>query len=373
MLVPPLESLDDLETRAKTLSAMFRDQAELRDSRVAVTSYLERRWYLTTEGTSVTDTRRAAGVVIAASGQRRRRSDALAVLPALRPHREGSADRRRAQGRVEAARETIVALAKAPRHGALHRSRPVRGRRRRRPHPLHARAAPRRHAGARGPVAAEAKTFGGALTDKVGLAAVAEPLDHRRSDRTRRRRQGADRRLQDRRRRRRRAEGRGRQGRHAEDAALEPHAVGRRARPRTATHAAPPTVARSTAARRTCSSPARAPSPRKALQQKLVAAAKAEGLKYGLVIKRFDDAAITRAPEFSRRELVAMIKRTDQQLPPPAILAYTRLSERQAGARARRAARRGADPRVEGRASASRRRSRRTTSSPRPRASSSCA
>ena len=42
---------------------------EIRDSRVAVTSYLERRWYLTTEGTSVTDTRRASGVVIAASGQ----------------------------------------------------------------------------------------------------------------------------------------------------------------------------------------------------------------------------------------------------------------------------------------------------------------
>jgi len=61
---------------------------------------------------------------------------------------------------------------------------------------------------------------------------------------------------------------------------------------------------------------------RKALEQKLVAAAKAEGLKYGLLIKRFDDAAITSAPEFSRRELVAMIKSTDQALPPPSILVY---------------------------------------------------
>ena len=34
-----------------------------------MTSYLERRWYLTTEGTSVTDTRRASGVVISAEGQ----------------------------------------------------------------------------------------------------------------------------------------------------------------------------------------------------------------------------------------------------------------------------------------------------------------
>jgi len=35
-----------------------------------------------------------------------------------------------------------------------------------------------------------------------------------------------------------------------------------------------------------------------------------------------DDAAITAAPEFSRRELVGMIRSTDQTLPPPAILAY---------------------------------------------------
>ncbi|HSR98084.1 MAG TPA: hypothetical protein VLM79_13585, partial [Kofleriaceae bacterium] len=62
--------------------------------------------------------------------------------------------------------------------------------------------------------------------------------------------------------------------------------------------------------------------PRKALEQKLVAAAQAEGLKYGIVIRRFDDAAVTSAPEYSRRELVAMIKSTDQQLPPPVLLAY---------------------------------------------------
>src|SRR5262249_40640302 len=69
VLVPPLESLDALEGRAKQVSTVFRDQPALRDSRVSLTSYLERRWYLTTEGTSVTDTRRASGIVIAASGQ----------------------------------------------------------------------------------------------------------------------------------------------------------------------------------------------------------------------------------------------------------------------------------------------------------------
>ena len=35
-----------------------------------------------------------------------------------------------------------------------------------------------------------------------------------------------------------------------------------------------------------------------------------------------DVRAITAAPEFTRRELVQMIKSTDQQLPPPALLAY---------------------------------------------------
>jgi len=40
------------------------------------------------------------------------------------------------------------------------------------------------------------------------------------------------------------------------------------------------------------------------------------------VIRRFDDAAVTAAPEYSRRELYAMIKSTDQQLPPPTLLAY---------------------------------------------------
>src|SRR5262249_30845203 len=69
VLVPQLESLDELETRAKTLSALFRDNPAIRDSRVSVTSYLERRWYTPGEGTNVTDTRRASGVLIAASGQ----------------------------------------------------------------------------------------------------------------------------------------------------------------------------------------------------------------------------------------------------------------------------------------------------------------
>jgi len=62
--------------------------------------------------------------------------------------------------------------------------------------------------------------------------------------------------------------------------------------------------------------------PRKALEAQLVSAARAEGLKYGIVIRRFDDAAVTSAPEFSRRELLQMLQTTNRSLPPGAILAY---------------------------------------------------
>ncbi len=69
VLVAPLEDLDGMAAQAATLSGSMRGVPELRDSRVAISSYLERRWYLTSEGTSVTDTRRAAGVTIVVHGQ----------------------------------------------------------------------------------------------------------------------------------------------------------------------------------------------------------------------------------------------------------------------------------------------------------------
>jgi TldD protein len=61
---------------------------------------------------------------------------------------------------------------------------------------------------------------------------------------------------------------------------------------------------------------------RKQLVAKLIAAAKAEGLPYGMIIKRFDDPAITAEPELSRRELVQMIKAADTDLAPPSLVAY---------------------------------------------------
>lgn len=69
VLVPELESLELLEKRAKKVSETFRDRREIRDSRVAFTSFLERRWYLNSEGTSATDTRRVSGLIMVASAQ----------------------------------------------------------------------------------------------------------------------------------------------------------------------------------------------------------------------------------------------------------------------------------------------------------------
>ncbi|RMH45315.1 MAG: hypothetical protein D6689_00120 [Deltaproteobacteria bacterium] len=67
VVVPPLESASDLEALAARVSLAFRDRPTIRESHVAYTSFLERRWYLNAEGTRAHDTRRVTGVVIVAS------------------------------------------------------------------------------------------------------------------------------------------------------------------------------------------------------------------------------------------------------------------------------------------------------------------
>lgn len=62
--------------------------------------------------------------------------------------------------------------------------------------------------------------------------------------------------------------------------------------------------------------------PRKALEQRLINTTQNKNLKYGVVIRQFDDTTITSTPEFSHRELYAMIKSTNPHLPPPTLLAY---------------------------------------------------
>jgi TldD protein len=322
VLVAPLEPLDDLEARAKGLSALFRDQAAVRDSRVAVTSYLERRWYLTTEGTSVSDTRRASGIVIAASGQ------ADDGQPLSQYFLRYGHTVKELPGEDELKTETkklvdnLTALQKAP--VMEHYSGPVLFEGEGAVGLIRSTLAP--HLGGtpvpEGLNPQEAKTFGGALTDKVGLRVLAPNISIF-DDPTAR-------------------DGGGKPligGYKIDDEGVAAQRVEVISGGvlKTLLTSRTPSAKNQTSnghARRTAEGgafhgsatnlfvTAKGGLPRKALEQKLVAAAQGEGLKFGIVIRRFDDAAVTSAPEFSRRELVAMIKSTDQQLPPPSILAY---------------------------------------------------
>jgi hypothetical protein len=322
VLVPVLESIDELETRAKAISAVFRDHPQIRDSRVAVTSYLERRWYITTEGTQVTDTRRASGVVIAASGQADdgqplaqyflRYGHTVRDLP--------SDDDLKAESKR--LMETITALQKAP---VIERySGPVLFEGEGAVGLLRFALAP--HLGGtpvpEGLNPQEAKTFGGALTDKVGLrvmspnvSIVDDPTAH---------------------------EGGGKAligGYKIDDEGVAAQRVEviKDGTLKTLLTSRTPSAKDQKSnghARRPAEGGAfhgsatnlfvsgKTTVPRAALKSQLISAARSEGLKYGLLIRKFDDAAITAAPEFSRRELVQLIKSTDQQIPPPAVLAY---------------------------------------------------
>lgn len=322
VLVAPLETLDELDGRARALSAAFRDQAAIRDSRVAVTSYLERRWYLTTEGTSVADTRRASGVVILAGGQA---DDGQLLRQYFLRYGQTAKDLPGDDELKTEARkliDNVVALQKAPVIDSY--SGPVLFEGEGAVGLLRSTLAP--HLGGtpvpEGLNPQEAKTFGGALTDKVGLRVLAPNLSIA-DDPTAR--EGAGRALI------------GGYKIDDEGVAAQRVEVVKDGVLKTLLTSRTPSVKGQSSnghARRIADGGAFHGSAtnlfvsgknalaRKALEQRLVAAAQAEGLKYGIVIKRFDDAAVTAAPEFSRRELVAMIKSTDQQLPPPAILAY---------------------------------------------------
>lgn len=322
VLVQTLEPLDELETRARAISAVFRDQPQLRDSRVAVTSYLERRWYLTTEGTSVTDTRRASGVVIAASGQA---EDGQLLNQYFLRYGHTAKDLPtddELKGEAKKLIETITALAKAPMMERY--SGPVLFEGEGAVGLLRFALAP--HLGGtpvpEGISPQEAKTFGGLLTDKVGLK-VASPNISIVDDPTAR--DGGGKALI------------GGYKIDDEGVAAQRVEVVKDGTLKTLLTSRTPSQKGQTSnghARRTADGGAfhgsatnlfvlgKGAVPRKALEQKLISAARGEGLKYGLVIRRFDDAAITAAPEFSRRELVQMIKSTDQQLPPPTVLAY---------------------------------------------------
>jgi len=320
--VPALEPLEELEARAKALSAGFRDQPHIRDSRVAVTSYLERRWYLTTEGTSVTDTRRASGVVVAATGQA---DDGQPLSQYVLRYGHTAKDLpsdKALYGEVKKLATTIADLQKAP---VIERySGPVLFEGEGAVGALRFALAP--HLGGtpvpEGLNPQEVKMFGGLLTDKVGLRVLSPNLSIV-DDPTAR--AGAGTALIG--------------GYKVDDEGVPAQRVEvvKDGTLKTLLLSRTPSQKDQLSnghARRTAEGGAfhgsatnlfvtgKGGVPRAALRAKLIAAARADGLKYGLVIRQLDDAAITAAPEFSRRELVQLIKTTDILLPPPATLAY---------------------------------------------------
>ncbi len=60
----------------------------------------------------------------------------------------------------------------------------------------------------------------------------------------------------------------------------------------------------------------------KRLYRKFIQEIKEQELPYGVIIASFDDAAITAAPEFARREMARFARSLDQSAPPPAMMAY---------------------------------------------------
>lgn len=322
VLVPRLETLPEIEARAQRLSAGFRGQLHIRDSRVAITSYLERRWYLSTEGTSITDTRRASGIVVAASGQADDNQELNQYF--LRYGRTAADLPSDAELTAEAKRlsATLLELAKAPVIEAY--SGPVLFEGEGAVGIIRSALAP--HLGGtplpEGLPPQQAKQYGGAFSDKVGLRVLAPSLTLV-DDPTA-------------------ATGAGKAligGYRIDDEGTPAQRVEvvRDGKLVSLLQSRTPSGRGASSnghARRTADGGAFRGSAtnlfvnakggvaRKALLGKLLATVKAEGLPYGLIVRRFDDSAITAAPERSRRELVQLVKSSDIDLPPPALLAY---------------------------------------------------
>lgn len=321
VLVPELEPLDELTKRANALSAKFRDR-DLRDSRVALTSYLERRWYISSDGTSVHDTRRVSGVLIAAIGQA---DDGQDVAQYYTRYGHTAADLPEDKELIAAGEklaDTVDKLRKAPQierytgpvlfegEGAAGIVRYTLA-----PHlggtPLPEGLRPQ-----------EAKQFGGALNDKVGLKVISGNLsivDDPTTDKAAGKALIGGYKIDD--------EGVGAQKVEVvKNGMLKALLMSRTPAKKGdvsnghARRTAPGGMFHGTATNLILSG--KGGLDRKKLVAKLLAEATGNGLDYGVIVKQMDDAAITAQPEMTRRELVAMFQNTDTDLPPPALLVY---------------------------------------------------
>lgn len=320
--VAELDSLEDLDVRAKRISAEFRAMPHIREGRVAFTSFLERRWYLNTEGTSAHDTRRVTGVIIAATTQApdgqelvqyytnygitadQLPTDADLIAHARRLGKELE-DLRKAPI-VERFTGPVLFEGTAATDIARHTLAP--------------------HLGGtpvpEGLTANEAKQFGGELADRLGLRAISpllsvvddptilttgkEPLiggykfddEGVPSTRVEVIKDGSLLTLLSSR------------TPAAKDAKSNGHA--RRAAPGGVFHGSTTNL---------FLIPNKGQS-RSQLKASLIKEIKAQGVPSGLIIRQLDDAAITATPELVKRELLNMLRTLDPSAPPPAVRAY---------------------------------------------------
>jgi TldD protein len=324
VLVPALEPAGELEKRAHEISQVFRSMPHVRDSRVAFTSFLERRWYINSEGTSVHDTRRVSGVIITATSQAEDGQE-LALYYSRYGHTTGDLpDVAELVREAENLGRELAALRTAPvmegyTGPVLFEGAAAVG-------IVRTTLAP--HLGGtplpEGLAAGEAQQFGGALAGRIGLRVIS-PLLSLLDDPTAR------------------VAGKRKQaligGYQIDDEGVPAQKVEVIAngtlksllRSRTPSQL---DDASNGHARRTTSggvfhgsatnlfvqgkqglAPAQ-------LKRKLLAEAQAQGLPYALIIRRLDDPAVTATPELTMRELLHLFTTTDPQTPPPAVLAY---------------------------------------------------
>ena len=323
VLVAALEPIDDLEKRAQKLSQVFRDQPHIRDSRVAFTTFLERRWYINSEGTSAHDTRRVSGVIIVVSGQAddgqelslyySRYGLTIADLP---NDTQLLAEAKKLSKDLDALRKAPVienytgpVLFEGAGAAGIVRTTLA--------HHLGGTPLPE------GLSAEEAKQFGGGLNDdSIGYQVISPLLsvvDDPTANRVGKRAMIGGYKLDD-------------EGTPAErvevikDGFLKTLLIGRVPSKKLqksnghARRATPGGVYRGTATNLIIKG--KRGQTRKQLVRKLLAEAKAQRRDYALIIRRLDDAAVTAAPELSARELLHLFKSTDREAPPISLQAY---------------------------------------------------
>jgi len=324
--VPALEPLSRLEEIAQAASAVFRDVANIRDSRVAFTSFIERRWYINSEGTSAHDTRRVSGVIISATSQAEdgqelshyfsRYGHTLTDLPSrdtlVREARELGRELNALRAAPVVSNYTGPVLFEGAGAAGMVR------------HTL----AP--HLGGtplpEGLSADEAKQFGGALAGRVGLR-VTSPLLSLVDDPTAQEvKIGGKTRaliggyaLDD--------EGVPAQRVEViDDGTLEALLTTRT--PSKAGETSNGHARRTTAggvfhgsATNLFVTGKRGLAPAQ-LKRRLLAEARDQGLDYALVIRRFDDPAVSATPELTMRELLHLYTTTDKQMPPATMIAH---------------------------------------------------